>query len=154
VQPKQRNFWSLFAVQAKPQSAPLSEADIKMLDEKDAALKQAKLDRQSLVESILGKWCIQPRERTGAFGRKSKDENFDDSLRMCVTQTITDGATAAVFAGGKPARGRPAKWSRGDPVVISADAVQPPQILQPPQNDLLAPAAQGAVQQPEAKAAG
>jgi hypothetical protein len=103
-------------VQAEPELTASERAE---LDSKFAAKKQAadeaKRARAALLESVVLKWALKQPVRHSVFGRKSREQLFQDALFLKVNAMIDAGAVLADF-GDKPVQAP--SYARGDEIVI------------------------------------
>lgn len=134
--PKQRTLIGFFQPQPKPPPAPpISSEDQTALNMKYEQLEQVKKKKTELLAAVVSKWELRVTERK--WGRRSRDELFNDALLQRVQQLVQEGATASAFEGPKPQR--PENWTVGDTIVFAqqqqAQQAAPPQDAPAPPQD-------------------
>ncbi len=129
--PKQRTLFAFFQTQPKPPPAPpISPEEQTALNMKHDQLEQVRKETD-LLTAIVSKWAASERK----WGRRSRDELFNDALLQRVQQLVQEGATAGAFEGAKPQR--PENWTVGDTIAFAQQ--QQPQQDPAPQDAALAP---------------
>ena len=121
---QQQDYFAAFKAKAPAPQQPeltaeqVSELDLKYEQHKVAqeADKQA---RSLLLSTVAAKWKLI-HNRKGVFGRKSRQQLFDDALLTHVAALINAGSTAMEFDVPKPLLSD--TWKLGDPILLDAPA--------------------------------
>ncbi len=78
-------------------------------------LEQVRKEKADLLTAIVSKWGLHVTEHK--WGRRSRDELFNDALLQRVQQLVQEGATAGAFEEAKPQRRE--NWTVGDSIAFA-----------------------------------